>query len=142
MLMLINFASNYATLNINSSRKLLKKHCYFYSYLFRAFDSNGNGYIDFTGQYVFELFRAQFYFSISNNFIEFLIPISVTARGSTKEKLEMAFRMFDIDKNNVIDKKEMEKLILIIYDLTGEADRKGMNEPIIKVIQVMNQLGI
>jgi Ca2+-binding EF-hand superfamily protein len=54
----------------------------------------------------------------------------------------MAFRMFDIDKNNYIDKKEMEKLITIIYELTGETDRTGMNDPVIKVIQVMNKLGI
>ena len=54
----------------------------------------------------------------------------------------MAFRMFDIDKNNFIDKKEMEKLITIIYELTGESNRTGMNDPIIKVIEVMNKLGI
>ena len=54
----------------------------------------------------------------------------------------MAFGMFDIDKNNYIDKKEMEKLITIIYELTGETDRTGMNDPVIKVIQVMNKLGI
>jgi Ca2+-binding EF-hand superfamily protein len=74
--------------------------------------------------------------------LEFLIPISITSRGTTEEKLEMAFRMFDIDQNNYIDKKEMEKLITIIYELTGETDRTGMNDPVIKVIQVMNKLGI
>jgi Ca2+-binding EF-hand superfamily protein len=68
--------------------------------------------------------------------------MSVTSRGTMREKLMMSFKMFDIDKNNVIDKKELEKLILVIYDLTGEIDRKGLNHPTIKVISIMNKLGM
>ena len=49
--------------------------------------------------------------------LEFVIAISVTVHGETKQKLKMAFRMFDIDKNEKIDKKEMEKIIDAIYDL-------------------------
>lgn len=93
----------------------------FCEYLFRAYDVNNNGYIDFK---------------------EFLIPISINSRGTVEEKLEMAFSMFDIDKNNYIDKKEMEKLLTIIYELTGETDKTGMNDPVIKVIQVMNKLDV
>jgi Ca2+-binding EF-hand superfamily protein len=93
-------------------------------------------------KFLTELKKTEFKIQIFFFHLEFLIPISITSRGTTEEKLEMAFRMFDIDKNNYIDKKEMEKLITIIYELTGETDRTGMNDPVIKVIQVMNKLGI
>jgi Ca2+-binding EF-hand superfamily protein len=46
-----------------------------------------------------------------------MVAISVTSKGDINEKLTMAFRMFDIDKNQQIDKKEMEKIIDAIYDL-------------------------
>ena len=53
----------------------------------------------------------------------------------------MAFRMFDIDKNNKIDKHEMEKIIESIYDLVGEHNRHGDNAPRAKVKRIMNKLG-
>ena len=37
--------------------------------------------------------------------------------------------MYDSDGNGKIDKKEMEKIIVAIYDLIGETNRKGENEP-------------
>ena len=73
--------------------------------------------------------------------LEFLIPISVTTRGNLQEKLEMAFKMFDLNKNNSIDKKEMEKLVMIIYELTGESNKKKTDEATIQVISIMNKLG-
>ncbi len=36
---------------------------------------------------------------------------------------------YDADHNGNIDKKEMEKIILAIYDLLGEEKRKGENDP-------------
>ena len=45
------------------------------------------------------------------DFVEFLIAISITAQGDAKKKLELAFRMYDVDKNGRVDKKEMEKII-------------------------------
>jgi hypothetical protein len=71
-------------------------------FVFRTFDSDQSGEIDF---------------------IEFLIAISVTSQGDIKDKLKMAFNMYDIDKNGAIDKKEMIKIIEAIYDLLGEENR-------------------
>jgi Ca2+-binding EF-hand superfamily protein len=59
------------------------------------------------------------------DFTEFLIAISVTAQGDAKKKLSMAFKMYDMDRNGKVDKKEMEKIIEAIYDLLGEEHRKG-----------------
>lgn len=36
---------------------------------------------------------------------------------------------YDSDHNGTIDKKEMEKIIIAIYDLLGEEKRKGENDP-------------
>lgn len=69
------------------------------------------------------------------------MAMSVTSRGDLKEKLIMAFKMYDIDKNNTIDKKEMEKLFEAIYDLLGEENRKGENSIKHRVKRIMEKLG-
>ena len=51
--------------------------------------------------------------------------MSASSDGDIKEKLVTAFRIYDIDKNGKVDKKEMEKVIDAIYDLRGEENRKG-----------------
>lgn len=52
----------------------------------------------------------------------------------------MAFKMYDMDKNGRVDKKEMEKIIEAIYDLLGEEHRKGENSPSERVKTIMNKL--
>ncbi|CAF0787173.1 unnamed protein product [Brachionus calyciflorus] len=91
----------------------------FCSHVFKVFDSDNSGQIDFT---------------------EFLIAISVTAQGDASKKISMAFRMYDVDKNGKIDKKEMEKIIEAIYDLLGEEHRKGENSPSERVKTIMSKL--
>ena len=70
----------------------------FCDHVFRTFDTDKNGYIDFK---------------------EFLIAIDVTSNGTAEEKLKWAFRMFDIDGNGVINLDEMTKIIQAIYDMLG-----------------------
>ena len=48
----------------------------------------------------------------------------MTSQGDIKDKLKMAFNMYDIDKNGKIDGKEMEKIIGAIYDLLGKRETK------------------
>lgn len=91
----------------------------FCNHVFKVFDFDNSGQIDFT---------------------EFLIAISVTAQGDAKKKLSMAFKMYDMDKNGRVDKREMEKIIEAIYDLLGEEHRKGDNSPSERVKIIMTKL--
>ena len=113
----------------------------FCSLVFKVFDCDNSGYIDFT---------------------ELLIAISITAQGDACKKLTLAFKMvslvilkilqynffnflilpnkYDIDKNGQLDKKEMELIIEAIYDLMDEDNRKGENAPKERVKQIMRQL--
>ncbi|RNA03141.1 Neuronal calcium sensor 2 [Brachionus plicatilis] len=91
----------------------------FCSHVFKVFDADGSGEIDFT---------------------EFLLAISVTAQGDIRKKLQMAFKMYDMDRNGKIDKKEMEKIITAIYDLVGEENRSGENSPSERVKMILKKL--
>lgn len=91
----------------------------FCSHVFKVFDTDRSGLIDFT---------------------EFLIAISVTAQGDARKKLILAFKMYDVDKNGTVDKKEMLKIIEAIYDLLGEELRRGENSPSERVKTIMNKL--
>ena len=48
--------------------------------------------------------------------------------------------MYDTNRNGKIDKKEMEKIINSIYDLLGETNRKGDNDPKNRVAAIFNKL--
>jgi len=70
----------------------------FCDHIFRTFDTDGNGYIDFK---------------------EFLLAISVTSSGSPEEKLNWAFSMYDADGNGWIDLMEMTRIVKSIYSMMG-----------------------
>lgn len=75
----------------------------FCDHVFRTFDTDKNGYIDFK---------------------EFLLAIDVTSAGTAEEKLKWAFRMYDVDGNGVIDLEEMTKIVQAIYDMLGAGATK------------------
>ena len=60
------------------------------------------------------------------SFTDFIVCYSITSFGNLKQKVELAFKIYDLDKNNVIDKHEMLKVLETLFDLTGisEAERK------------------
>ena len=66
--------------------------------MFRTFDTDKKGYIDFK---------------------EFLLAIDVTSTETPKEKLKWAFRMSDVDGNGVIDLELMTKIVQAIYYMLG-----------------------
>lgn len=67
-------------------------------HIFRAFDTDHSGAIDFH---------------------EFLLAFIATTEGNNRQKFEYAFEVFDINHDQYIDKKEAEKILNIICRLLG-----------------------
>ena len=82
----------------------------FCKHVFRTFDADNNGYIDF---------------------LEFLLALNITSTGNPEEKLKWAFKLYDIDGNGSVSQEEMIKVVQSIYDMLGagslESNDKARN---------------
>ncbi|CAF0715987.1 unnamed protein product [Adineta steineri] len=78
-------------------------------HIFRAFDTDHSGTIDFS---------------------KFLLAYIATSTGTKRQKFEYAFEVFDINDNDRIEKKEAEKILNIICRIVGlpEEDAKIYTE--------------
>ncbi|CAF1153606.1 unnamed protein product [Rotaria sp. Silwood1] len=93
----------------------------FCKYAFNTFDANGDGHIDFE---------------------EFLLAISATSQGKLDDRLAVAFDMYDISGDGEIDQGELTKLITAMYDLVGETDRKGDNDPKKRAADIIEKIDV
>ncbi len=64
----------------------------FCEHVFRTFDSDNSGKIDFK---------------------EFLLAINITSAGKPEEKLNWAFQMYDINGDGTIERSEMVEIITV-----------------------------
>ncbi|XP_078535009.1 Kv channel-interacting protein 4 [Lissotriton helveticus] len=68
-------------------------------FLFNAFDTAQSGTVSFE---------------------DFVLGLSVLLRGTTQEKLNWAFNLYDINKDGFITKEEMLDIMRAIYDMMGK----------------------
>ncbi|BHF66854.1 neuronal calcium sensor [Sparganum proliferum] len=93
----------------------------FYAHLFRTFDQDKSGQIDFS---------------------EFLTAISITQSGSPEEKLGLAFQLYDIDGNGTIEESEMTEIIKAIYMMVGENNPGPENQPDVRTSAIFKKMDL
>ena len=59
------------------------------------------------------------FFPIIFTFQEFVVGLSVLARGTLQEKLQWAFNLYDVNHDGIITKEEMSDIVTAIYDMMG-----------------------
>ena len=64
----------------------------FVRHLFRSFDTNNDGYVDFT---------------------EFIVGLCVSGSDKVETKLKWAFKMYDMDGNGSISRDEMSEMLKV-----------------------------
>ncbi|RNA06383.1 Neuronal calcium sensor 2, partial [Brachionus plicatilis] len=88
------------------------------SKLFNAFDQDKNNRIDF---------------------VEYLLGISHLSSLDIKKKLQLTFRIYDHHNKGKVSRKEMEKMIVAIFDLNGVKERSGENDPREKAMNIFKR---
>lgn len=72
--------------------------------LFDAFDENHNGSIDFR---------------------EFIKGLSIILKGSTEEKMELSFKIYDTKHKGFLARKELEEFMIYMYTTLYPDDKEG-----------------
>lgn len=95
----------------------------FSNYVFRVFDTDGDGSIDFK---------------------EFIILLSITSRGTLEEKLIWAFQLYDLDDDGKITYDEMLSIVKSMYKMIGsmvelDEDEKTPEQRVDKLFKLFDK---
>ncbi|XP_066520856.1 recoverin b [Hoplias malabaricus] len=93
------FESIYASFFPNADPKAYAQH------VFRSFDSNSDGTLDFK---------------------EYIVALHLTSSGKCIQKLEWAFALYDVDKNGTITKNEIHEIVKSIFNMISKEDQKKL----------------
>ncbi|XP_048870400.1 recoverin b [Brienomyrus brachyistius] len=93
------FESIYASFFPDADPKAYAQH------VFRSFDSNSDGTLDFK---------------------EFIVALHLTSSGRTMQKLEWAFALYDVDRNGIVSKNEIQEIVTSIFNMISEEDQKNL----------------
>lgn len=72
--------------------------------IFKIFDFSGRNYLDFG---------------------EFLSALTVTINGTTTQKLTCAFKIYDLNSDGMLDRKELKQILCHIHEMLGESSRNA-----------------
>jgi len=91
------------------SQALPKKQiCKMEDHVFRIYDTNNDGFIDF---------------------VEFMVVYHVMSEGSAEDVLRKMFRVFDVNSDGTISKRELRRLVKDMYGLIKEdKENNGLDE--------------
>ncbi|KAI1896611.1 hypothetical protein AGOR_G00096550 [Albula goreensis] len=93
------FESIYASFFPDADPKAYAQH------VFRSFDSNSDGTLDFK---------------------EYIVALHLTSSGKTMQKLEWAFALYDVDRNGTISKNEIQEIVKSIFNMISKEDQKHL----------------
>ena len=104
---------------VHPSENKKEKADKFCEYVFNVIDKDKFGYISFQ---------------------DFVLCFSLTSDGNLKDKCDFAFRLYDLDNDGKISKKDMTAVLTALYDLSGITDRKGKKAPAKKVEEIIKKI--
>jgi neuronal calcium sensor 1 len=106
---------------VHPSENKKEKADKFCAYVFKVIDKENHGFISFQ---------------------DFVLCFALTSDGDFREKCEFAFKLYDLDKDGKISKKEMTQVLTALYDLSGIDNRKGDNSPEKKVNDIIKKINL